>query len=264
METPIPLATGTAARRPGCERRRAKPRSTAADRLERDRSGRSKRAVERTRRDRARVVDANLARAGRRACRGDGSGDQEERRAAVASGLPASRAAGGMAAVAIACGCGGMRVCGPRIVRAGRVGVRVRCDCHLAVAVVTRCGAGHGDARERGLEHERHQEREQQQMPHRFHGGDYRRARSALVPSRGACFRYCPAPRRRPDSRWVGLRSYGFRATRSISADMPPCAVPSRISASYSSSTSIFQPVKRASSHARVYMCSRRGGPPVL
>ena len=62
----------------------------------------------------------------------------------------------------------------------------------------------------------------------------------------------------------ASLGSYGFRATRSISADMPPCAVPSRISASYSSSTSIFQPVKRASSHARVYMCSRRGGPPVL
>ena len=183
------------AARPAFERRRAKPRSAAADRSERDRSGWAERAVERTRRDGVRVVDASLARAGRRACRGGGSGDQEERRAAVASGLAASCAAGGMDAVVIACRCGSVRVRGQRMVQARSVGVRVRRSRHLVVAVVTRGSAGHGDACERGLDRKRRQEREQQQVPHRFHGGDYRRAHTARsCGGSETCLRHCPAP----------------------------------------------------------------------
>ena len=54
-----------------------------------------------------------------------------------------------------------------------------------------------------------------------------------------------------------------FQPTRSITADMPPCAEPSCISTSYSSIRMRSKPANSRSSSARVYMFSTSLGPPV-
>ena len=55
----------------------------------------------------------------------------------------------------------------------------------------------------------------------------------------------------------------GFRATRSISADIPVWRVPSCNTASYSRSASVSQPRNVCFTHSRVYRFSIAPGPPV-
>ena len=105
----------------------------------------------------------------------------------MASRFAASRAAGGMSVVMMADGRHAVRVCGRRESRPAGVGVL--CKRRHVVAVVTRQAAGEGDARERRLERQRRQKREQQEMPRRFHGDDYRRVQARAVALRASAQR---------------------------------------------------------------------------